>query len=86
MLISIYADYIKKYSYFLLKKCENLLQCKKFSHFSNKKFQHICNIYVENFNKMLTNVIVNFQQPASDLLLQRDKTLAAGRNKAYHSI
>ena len=23
--------------YFLLEKCENLLQCKRFSHFSNKK-------------------------------------------------
>ena len=27
--------------YFLLKKCEKLLQCKSFSHFFNKKFQHI---------------------------------------------
>ena len=25
--------------YFLLKKCERLLQCKSFSHFFNKKFQ-----------------------------------------------
>ena len=25
--------------YFLLKKCEKLLQCKSFSHFFNKKFQ-----------------------------------------------
>ena len=25
--------------YFLLKKCEELLQCKSFSHFSNKKYQ-----------------------------------------------
>ena len=27
--------------YFLLEKCENLLQCKRFSHFSNKKLQCI---------------------------------------------
>ena len=27
--------------YFLLKKCEKLLQCKSFSHFFNKKFQCI---------------------------------------------
>ena len=27
--------------YFLLKKCEKLLQCKSFSHFLNKKFQCI---------------------------------------------
>ena len=25
--------------YFLLKKCDKLLQCKSFSHFFNKKFQ-----------------------------------------------
>ena len=31
---------------FLLGKCENLLQCKRFSHFFNKKYQCICNIYV----------------------------------------
>ena len=27
--------------YFLLKKCEKLLQCKSFSHYFNKKFQCI---------------------------------------------
>ena len=27
--------------YFLLKKCETLLQCKSFSHFVNKKYQCI---------------------------------------------
>ena len=27
--------------YFLLKKCEKLLQCKSFSHFVNKKYQCI---------------------------------------------
>ena len=27
--------------YFLLKKCETLLQCKSFSHFFNKKYQCI---------------------------------------------
>ena len=27
--------------YFLLKKCEKLLQCKSFSHFFNKKYQCI---------------------------------------------
>ena len=27
--------------YFLLKKCEKLLQCKSFSHFVNKKYQYI---------------------------------------------
>ena len=49
---------------FLLEKCENLLQCKRFSDFSNKKLQWICNIYVLNFNETLTNDVVNFEQPA----------------------
>ena len=50
--------------FFLLKKCENLLQCKRFSHFSNKKYQWICNIYILNFNGTLTNDVDNFEQPA----------------------
>ena len=29
------------FQYFLLKKCEKLLQCKSFSHFFNKKYQKI---------------------------------------------
>ena len=29
------------YQYFLLKKCEKLLQCKSFSHFFNKNYQCI---------------------------------------------
>ena len=29
------------HQYFLLKKCENLLHCKSFSHFVNKKYQCI---------------------------------------------
>ena len=28
------------HQYFLLKKCEKLLQCKSFSHFFNKKYQY----------------------------------------------
>ena len=35
----IYADYIIKCTViFLFVKCENLLHCKRFSHFSNKKY------------------------------------------------
>ena len=30
----------QKCQYFLLKKCEKLLQCKSFSHFFNKKYQY----------------------------------------------
>ena len=35
--------------YFLLEKCENLLQCKRFSHFSNKNdgvFDNVVGIYL----------------------------------------
>ena len=38
------------------------MRIKRFSHFSNKKWQHICNIYVLNFNQTLTNDDVNFKQ------------------------
>ena len=47
---------------FLLKKWEKLLQCKSFSHFSNKKYWAISNIYVWNFNLTLTNYVVSFEQ------------------------
>ena len=36
--------------YFLLEKCENLLQCKRFSHFSNKNnsvFDNVVSIYLK---------------------------------------
>ena len=41
-----------------------LQKCKRFSHFSNKKLQCICNINVLNFNETLTNDVVNLEQPA----------------------
>ena len=41
--------------------------CKRFSHFSNKKYQCICNIIVLNFNEMVTNDVVNFEQPGPDV-------------------
>ena len=34
--------------------------------FPTKKNQWICNIYVLNFNKTLTNDVVNFEQLAPD--------------------
>ena len=51
---------------FMLDKCENLLQCKRFSLFFNKKLQRICDIYFQNFNEMLTNDVVNFEQLGPD--------------------
>ena len=37
--------------YFLLKKCEKLLQCKSFSHFSNKKYQWFGYKVVNHFTR-----------------------------------
>ena len=39
-----------------------LLQCKRFSHFFNKKLQRIFDIYLQSFNETLTNDVVNFEQ------------------------
>ena len=39
---------------------------KKLSHFFNKKLQRICGICSQNFNKTLTDDIVNFTQPDPD--------------------
>ena len=41
----------------------SFLHCKNFSHFFNKKYWHILDINVWNFNKTLTNDIVSFKQP-----------------------
>ena len=35
--------------YFLLKKCEKLLQCKSFSHFFNKNISKVCYNVVQHF-------------------------------------
>ena len=49
----------------MLKKWEKLLQI--FSHFFNKKYWHIWDISVWNFNESLTNDVVSFEQPGLDL-------------------
>ena len=38
------------------------MQCKSYSHFFSKKFQHICVSFNVNFNESLTNDIVSFEQ------------------------
>ena len=48
--------------YFLLKKCEMLLQCKSVSHFFNKKYWYIWDNNIWNFDT-LTNDVVSFEQP-----------------------
>ena len=52
--------------FFVEKKWEKLLHCKSFSIFSNKKYWHISDIYVWNFNETLTNDIVSFEQLGQD--------------------
>ena len=46
------------------------MQCKSYSHFFSKKFQHICVSLGVNFNESLTNDIVSFEQLGPDF---RDK-------------
>ena len=58
---------------FLLKKCENLLQCKKILTFFPTKIAVYLYYYDHNvlsFNETLTNDIVNFEQPAPDMETQ----------------
>ena len=55
---------------FLLKKCE----CKSYSHFFSKKFQHICVSLDVNFNESLTHGAVSFEQLGPDNLKDIDWT------------
>ena len=43
------------------------MQCKSYSHFFSKKFQHICISLDVNFNESLTNDIVSFEQLGPDV-------------------
>ena len=45
---------------------EKNVHCKSYSHFFSKKFQHICVLQVVNFNELLTNDIVSFEQLGPD--------------------
>ena len=51
------------------------MQCKSYSHFFSKKFQHIRVSLDLNFNESLTNDIVSFEQLGADLQtdVQMDK-------------
>ena len=42
------------------------MHCKSYSHFFSKKFQHICVSPDVNFNELLTNDIVSFEQLGPD--------------------
>ena len=56
--LTVLADSIYNILIFFLKKCD----CKSYSHFFSKKFQHICVSLDVNFNESLTNDIVSFEQ------------------------
>ena len=45
------------------------MQCKSYSHFFSKKFQHICVSLIVNFNESLTNDVVSFEQLGPDTFL-----------------
>ena len=64
--LTVLADSIYNILIFFAEKCEQLLHCKSYSHFSAKKFQHICVSFHVNFNESLTNDIVSFEQLGSD--------------------
>ena len=50
------------------------MQCKRYSHFFSKKFQHICVSLDVNFNESLTNDIVSFELlgPENILMVGKD--------------
>ena len=62
-----FYDCITKYTYteIFCWKIESSF-CKSFLYFLNKKYLHISDIYIWNFNEMLTKNVVSFEQPGSD--------------------
>ena len=58
-----------------------LLQCKSFSHFFNKKYWQISDINVLNFNDMLTNDVVSFEQPGPGVIAEWLELLCYGKEK-----
>ena len=65
-----FYNFITKYTEFFCWKNE-----RSFSHFLNKKYWHIWDISVWNFNESLTNDIVSFKQLGPGIYSQRRNTL-----------
>ena len=66
--------------YFLLEKCENLLHCKGFSLFSTNNNSVFVIFTFENLTKRsLTNDVVNFEQPAPEVILGRSVILTTSQ-------
>ena len=61
--LSVLADSIHNILIFFAEKIvSSFLHCKSYSHFFSKKFQHVCVSFYVNFNELLTNDIVSFEQ------------------------
>ena len=58
--LTVLADSINNILIFFAEK--NVSSCKSYSHFFSKKFQHICVSLDVNFNELLTNDVVSFEQ------------------------
>ena len=59
--LTVLADLIHNILIFFAEK-----NVSSFSHFFSKKFQHICISLNVNFNKLLTNDVVSFEQLGPD--------------------
>ena len=46
------------------------MHCKSYSHFFSKKFQRICVSLNVNFNKLLTNDVVSFEQLGPEMQMR----------------
>ena len=57
ILLTVLADSIHNILIFFAEK-----MCKSYSHFFSKNFQHICVSLDVNFNELLTNDVVSFEQ------------------------
>ena len=59
---------LKTLIFFVEKKCENILHAKGSHIFSNKNITaYLKCMEIKRFNETLTNVVVNFEQPAPDV-------------------
>ena len=63
--LTVLADSIHNILIFFAEKATH---CKSYSHFFSKKFQHVCVSLDENFNELLTNDVVSFEQLGPEVL------------------
>ena len=63
--LTVLADSIYNILIFFAEKATH---CKSYSHFFSKNFQHVCVSLDENFNELLTNDVVSFEQLGPEVL------------------